>query len=73
MKEARTKADTSDQRVLELDRDARQSLRRSARRPGIGEHDLLLVGDVTGSGGTSPMGWACTAYDRLGKRAVIHS
>jgi ribonuclease HI len=37
------------------------------------DHDLLLVGDGSGSIFTQPAGWACIAYDRLGGKAVVHA
>lgn len=58
--------------MMELDRTARRMLRRAADRLGVGPHDLLLVGDGTASGYDSPAGWACTAYDRTLRRAVVH-
>jgi ribonuclease HI len=37
------------------------------------DHDLLLVGDGSGSVYHRPTGWACVAYDRLKPQVTVHA
>src|SRR5688500_8729707 len=58
---------------LVLGREDRAQLRQLDRELGLGDHDLLLVGDGSGTVYQRPAGWACVAYDRLLKKAVVHA
>jgi ribonuclease HI len=39
----------------------------------LADFDLLLVGDGSGTVYDRPAGWACVAYDRRRRQAVIHA
>jgi ribonuclease HI len=56
-----------------LPADAVLSLEQLIRDLGRPVCDLLLVGDGSGSVYSLPAGWACTAYDRRKRRAVLHA
>jgi len=44
-----------------------------AHRLVLPDFDLLLVGDGSGTVYHRPAGWACVAYDRLKRLAVLHT
>src|SRR5260370_20505212 len=39
----------------------------------VPDHDLLLVGDGSGTVYTQAAGWACAAYDRLKQQVTVHA
>jgi ribonuclease HI len=59
--------------LVELWPEARKSLRKLARCLDLGKYDLLLVGDGSGEDYQQTAAWACTSYDPLKKRAVVHA
>jgi ribonuclease HI len=58
---------------LMLTSEVRKLLRRFARDHGLEPHDLLLLGDGSGTTHREPAGWACIAYDLALKQAVVHA
>jgi hypothetical protein len=44
-----------------------------AEERALGDLDLSLVGDGSGTVCDGPAGWACVAYDRRQRQAVVHA
>jgi len=53
--------------------DSLSALESLVHEQGLGDFDLLLVGDGAGSVHAQPAGWACVAYDRRKQQAVLHA
>jgi ribonuclease HI len=49
------------------------SLEALAEELHLPDHDLLLLGDGSGSVYQQPAGWACVAYDRLKPQVIVHA
>ena len=49
------------------------SLEALAEELHLPDHELLLVGDGSGTVYQQPAGWACVAYDRLKPQVVVHA
>jgi ribonuclease HI len=58
---------------FQLPAEALAGLEQLAHDLALPDADLLLVGDGSGSVYNQPAGWACTAYDRRKRRAVLHA
>jgi ribonuclease HI len=58
---------------LTLPPEAAAELERLARDLALADFDLLLVGDGSGTVYDRPAGWACVAYDRHRRQAVVHA
>jgi ribonuclease HI len=58
---------------MTLPQESIATLERLAQRLGLADFDLLLVGDGSGTVYDRPAGWACVAYDRRKRSAVLHA